>query len=203
MEDIGDLVFYIMAALFVLIGLFNKKKKTTAVPQPMSVDTVGHENTISVKEAAENARAKSREIIVSDEDFSWDEEAVDSERDSGRDWVSDTKTGQERITGKDIRKDTGKDHITDTGGPGVKGPAYSDGEWVEPMAAMFSHEGVSSFFKEEEKHIYDLDSDGVDDQAHRGKREAREESQASSIASRFNLAEAIVFSEILKRRDDI
>ena len=195
MEDIGDLIFYIMAALFVLIGLFNKKKKTTAAPQPMSVDTVGHENDVSVKQAAENARAKSREIIASDEDFSWDEEAGDSGRDSDRDWISDKKTGQERKPGKD--------HITDTGGSGVKEPVYSDGEWVEPMAAMFSHEGVSSFFKEEEKHIYDLDSDGIDDQAQIGKRDTREESEASSIASRFNLAEAIVFSEILKRRDNI
>lgn len=185
MEDIGDLVFYILAAMFALFGAFGKKKKRTVAPRSMTDEIVDDEKEMDVKEVAERARERAREIIVS-EDFSWDDEAD----------FPDHNTVRERVIGTESVKDV----ISETGSQ--KRVAYSDGEWEEPMAAMFRNEGISSLFEEEEKHIYDLDSDGVRDMTASDNRESREQSKASAIAGRFNLAEAIVFSEILKRKEN-
>jgi hypothetical protein len=184
MEDIGDLVFYILAALFALLGAFNKKKKKTAVPRTMPDEIVDQEREMDVKEVAERARERTREIIVSD-DFSWDDETG----------VPDVIEEREWLTAQDQVKDTRP------AAESKREVAYSDGEWVEPMAEMFSKEGISSLFEEEEKHIYDLDSDGIRDMTASENREISEQSRASAIAGRFDLAEAIVFSEILKRKE--
>lgn len=184
MEDIGDLVFYILAALFALFGAFGKKRKRTVAPRSMPDESIDQEEEMNVKEVAERARERTREIIVSD-DFSWDDETG----------VPDYDAGRERVIGSE----TVKDIISETGSQ--KRVAYSDGEWEEPMAKMFRNEGISSLFEEEEKHIYDLDSDGIRDMTASENREISEQSKASAIAGRFNLAEAIVFSEILKRKE--
>ena len=165
MENIGDLIFYILAAVFVLFGAFGKKKKRVPAPLLQPVERDDYEKDLSVKEAAEKARARPLETISS-EDFSWSEEITKRE------------------------------------------PVHSDGEWVEPMAAKFSQEGISAFaqegksFKDGEKSIYDLDIEEISDPDAEKKKEAREQSRVNAIANRFNLAEAIVFSEILARRDN-
>jgi hypothetical protein len=182
MEDIGDLVFYILAALFALFGAFNKKKKKAVVPRSVPDEIIDQET--NVKEVAERARERTREIIVS-EDFSWDDTTGVPDRSEVREWV----VGEDSV--KDIVARTARQ----------KEVAYSDGEWEEPMAEMFSKEGISSLFEEEEKHIYDLDSDGIRDMTASDNRENSEQSRASAIAGRFDLAEAIVFSEILKRKE--
>jgi hypothetical protein len=184
MEDIGDLIFYILAALFALFGAFNKKKKKAVAPRSLPDEIIDQDKEMDVKEVAERARERTREIIVS-EDFSWDDETGVPDRSEVREWV----VGENSV--KDIVSRNARE----------KEVAYSDGEWVEPMAEMFSQEGISSLFEEEEKHIYDLDSDGIRDMTASDNRENREQSRASAIAGRFDLAEAIVFSEILKRRE--
>ena len=184
MEDIGDLVFYILAALFALVGAFNKKKKKSAVPRSQPGEPAGQEREMDVKEVAERARERTREIIVS-EDFSWDDETGMPDVSEEREWF----TGQDQAG------------VTSPAAERKKEVAFSDGEWEEPMAEMFSNEGISSLLAEEEKHIYDLGGDGIGDISESENRERGEQSRAGAIAGRFDLAEAIVFSEILKRKE--
>lgn len=196
MEDIGDLVFYIMAAIFILIGIFNNRKKKSTAPRSQPVDTEDYGDDLTVKEVAEKARSRAMDTISS-EGSSWNEEDGAHDKDSGRAWLPDVKPRPEGM----VVKPTDKDYSSETRKAGVKEPSYSDGEWVEPMAAMFSKEGVSAFLQKEE-HIYDLDIEEISDPDAIKKMEVREQSRANAIGSRFNLEEAIIFSEILKRRDN-
>lgn len=73
----------------------------------------------------------------------------------------------------------------------------SEGTYKEPLAAEFSQEGISALNIEKSAENKDITESKDDFLEH-----LDEESIGRSISRDFNLKEAIVFSEILNRRED-
>lgn len=153
MEDIGGIIFYILAAIIGIIGVVNRKKK----------------NTTSAKRVIIPSQTGEEEAFYEIPDTV---NQVDSVIE-----IDDNRDG--RIFVEPVEKSS--DLVMD---------ASYEGNYSEPMADDFAGEGVSSL-KEEE----------ADNKTNAYRQLTKEQSVAAQIADDFDLPKAIVYSEILKRKD--
>ncbi len=154
MEDFGDILFYIIAAVIALVTtLGRKKKKPVVIPVPVE------------DEALDNQV----DSLVIDEEISELEYQVEDE------------------------------YFLNEGAPSIREGAIAykpdklfsfdpdlEGSYEEPMAEQFNKEGESQLEREDlikENELVD------------------EKEEAEDIISNFDLREAVIFSEILKRND--
>ncbi|MCD4768871.1 MAG: hypothetical protein K8R35_01725 [Bacteroidales bacterium] len=163
MEDIGGIIFYIIAAIIGIIGLMNKKKK----------------NQASAKKVVIPSQTGDEDLIF---------ENIDEEEPVGNVFA------MSGINYNEASADSDK-----TGARLVMDASY-EGNYREPMADDFAGEGVSAI---EHK---DADSEELNEEESENKTDPyhnliEEQSVAAEIAADFDLPKAIVYSEILKRKD--
>lgn len=154
MEDFGDILFYIIAAVIGLATtLGRKKKKPAGIPVPAEDEPVDNQ----VDSIVVNEELSELEYQVEDEYFL--NEGAPSIREGAIAYKPD------KLFSFD---------------PDL------EGSYEEPMAKQFNKEGESQLIREEVIKENDL----VD-----------EKEEAEDIISDFDLREAVIFSEILKRND--
>ena len=154
MEDIGGIIFYIIAAIIGIIGIINKKKK----------------NQVSAKRVVIPSQTGDEDVIFENLE----------------------RVGPVVYDETSAESDETEDRL-------VMDASY-EGNYSEPMAADFAGEGISS-----------LKDNSADDEEHKEKEVedkvdsyhglVKEQSVAAQIAADFDLPKAIVYSEILKRKD--
>mgnify|MGYP006282660199 CR=1 FL=1 len=165
MEDIGDILFYVIAAVIGIAGAISNKKKKKA--------------------EQERARQAQEEVaeVEEEESFYSDEMARGAET-------------QYEMIGEDDLQTSGSglgDTLDETPG---REPVYMEPEkedfYEQPIAEDFVHEGAS---------VTDLSITrtelGTDSEIPL----EEDKSWAASLADEFDLPKAIVYSEILKRKD--
>ncbi len=161
MEDLGDILFYVLAAAIAIIGaIINKKKKKAerTVPQPGMPD-VEEETSY---QGTERIKASTQYEMI-------DEDSL--------------QTGASAYEGTMM-----KPSVEQT----FKMGAEYEGEYSEPMADDFALEGSSAI---------DLNI-LQDERGTEGKISLPEEnSRARKLIDDFDLSKAIVYSEILRRKD--
>ncbi len=167
MEDIGDILFYLLAAVIGIAGaISSKKKKKAGIPAPR-----------------QNAPAEDYESSYSDDE----EYSVPETAETEMPWQYETsekeKTDQEVI---EYREPAGKS-IEDK----FRMSAEYEGSYSEPMADYFEEEGVSVI----EMTIPDTEL------GHEVKVSQEEYSRARMLIEDFDLPKAIIYSEILNRKD--
>lgn len=164
MEDFGDILFFLVAILFAIVGAISKKKKGVPVLFPETSDE--DDEVLEMPEKKVVVRESAPDIIV-EQDFSWDDFNYED----------------------DVERNPEKFFESDS--PEITSP--------EPMAARFAREGISSM-------PGNIASEVITDQDDEITIEklvdlVEEDSKAAIIAADFNLAEAIIYSEIINRKD--
>jgi hypothetical protein len=163
MDNIGDILFFVLAALFAIVGAVNRKKKTSAkAPAPKNVfDDI--EEILTGREAQQ--RVEYTPVPVMDEtfmDYEDEDETIDVEPEV---FVMS---------------------------------AEKEGDYKEPMAERFEGEGITTLevnsFIHDDLSADEIAGDHFDD-------DDTETSISKTAAERFDITDAIVFSEILKRKD--
>lgn len=162
MEDFGNIIFYVIAAIIGIAGTLRKKRRKNAASEGGMFGT-----------NRENTKAERfpyiRQSPVSGDDHSeedpWSEIAA-----------TEANTASESVI---------KDN------PLIMN-ASLEGNYVEPLAAEFADEGASvySAFGAD----YDFGTQEIPEII-------EEDSLASELARDFDLPKAIIYSEILKRKD--
>lgn len=150
MENIGDLLFYLLAGLFAIVGVISRSKKGKSVLFPQG----GTGNTPSYP-----------------------------------------------IPGTDIsgpeRTDPGENEMESI----LSDDTLMEEVWVEPMEASDPDVEISQMEIKAQEFVHEDTSDGdIADDPLTGRED--NESIASTLAASFNLPEAIVWSEILNRKDN-
>ena len=170
MEDFGDILFYIIAAVIAIAALIaNKKKKTAQRPVPQygmpdqerEIVIPGREEEINFPGTEERGAATQYEMIDQDS-----LQTVDS--------------GFE-----DTRIQPSEDQVLRMG-------AEYEGSYSEPLAEEFAMEGISVI----DESITQFEM-GTKSELSPGK----QNSWARNLVGDFDLAKAIVYSEIMRRKD--
>jgi len=172
MEDIGDLLFYILAGLFAIIGAISRSKKGKAKMFPQEVTTGLPSSGIPGDRSSQG-----EEYIpeLDEESYDWDDTVV-----------SDYSDPVTVVKGMESRE-------TFLSAPSI------EGSYMDSMISSVPDEGISSL------EISGIESDFANSQDEISSGimpgEDAEVSLAGEIAKRFSLPEAIVWSEILNRKD--
>lgn len=152
MEDIGDILFYIIAAVIGLITtLGRKKRKAAKIPAPAATPDPMSDDNISTRVDGSEV-----EYFVNDDDF-----------------LVDDLAAEQLIAGSDKPE---KEFVFDSN---------LEGAYKEPLAEQFVDEGVSELEEEDEN----MQSDD------------NKEAEENDIISEFDLRRAVIYSEILNRKD--
>jgi len=169
MEDIGDLLFYIIAGLFAIVGAISRSKKGKAVMFPRDVS--GNEPTTVMPERGNRPGSYFPEIV--EESIDWDETAT-----------------AEYADNEPVPMTKRESFIPDPS---------KEGSYIEPMTSFVPDEGISSLEIRENEFIHL----GIPDEITTGTLPAatEESSIASDLAASFNLPEAIIWSEIINRKE--
>lgn len=166
MEDIGDLLFYLLAGLFAVAGLLGKKKKKPVINIP-GEDTSMEQGEIIVDPAE---RARRYEEILNDEIF-----------------------GVPEMPPPEVDEPAVPVEFLES--------AKMEGTYEEEMASLFLGEGISSL---DYDNMEAIGKDEDEDEEIGGDNFIEMEDDVSTvkrIADSFNLPEAIIFSEILNRKE--
>lgn len=153
MEDLGDILFYIIAAVIGLVTALGKKKKKPAAPLPSKAEPVEEQDEGPVFEEIDEL-----DYQVDDKDFVIE-------------------------------------------GPLAFDPAM-EGKYTEAMAGQFSDEGKAQLFQDKVK----ASASTPEEKQGSGEEESTRVSEDASegledILSDFDLRKAVIYSEILDRKD--
>lgn len=170
MEDFGDIIFYILLAIFGIVGAIANKKKRNAtgrLPQSGMPD-------------------------MNDDSFSYDREEESRVRETP---VRGATTQYEMIDNSSMETEASwyKDTmIQSSEDQALKMKAEYEGRYSEPLADDFASEGIAA-------------TDQVITAKEMEKGQAviseRENSWARELLDDFDLPAAIIYSEVLKRKD--
>lgn len=170
MEDIGDILFYVVAAAIGIIGAIANKKKKNAernLPQQQVPD-------------------------MDDEGYSYD---MDEETAAPTPEQRQPLTQYETIDGKspDALATAYEDKVIKSAGAGAfeMAPEY-EGEYSEPMADEYAIEGES---------VTDISISKTELGEESVISPREESSRARRLIEDFDLASAIIYSEIINRKD--
>jgi len=162
MEDLGDILFYIIAAIIAIVGaIANKKRKTAQKTMPQSGIPNQREEEITFPDIEEMKPSSQYEMI--------DPELL--------------KTADSGFEGTTLQSDENQSMEMD---------AEYEGSYSEPLAEKFAAEGISI------TDVFITDSElGKESE----KLPQDQNSWAKNLVDKFDLPKAIVYTEILNRKD--
>jgi len=168
MEDIGDILFYVLLAVFGIAGaIANKKKRNTARPLPQSRIPDMDDDALSYDSEEEAGVSESRRATTQYKMIDEDSLATAVSRHENTMMKSSVELALEMR-------------------------AEYEGSYSEPMADDFSTEGVA---------VTDLSVEHAEPGTHVDTSLDEKSSWAKDLVDDFDLPAAIVYSEILKRKD--
>ncbi|MDT8401860.1 MAG: hypothetical protein RQ743_09200 [Bacteroidales bacterium] len=169
MEDIGDILFYVLLAVFGIAGaIANKKKRNAQRPSPQSGIPASDDDSFSY-EREEEAGPRSREGRASTQYEMIDEDALETAASRYENTMMKSSVEQ-----------------------ALEMRAEYEGRYSEPLADDFSMEGVAvTDLTVEHTEVGTYIDTSLDEQS----------SWARGLVDDFDLPAAIVYSEILKRKD--
>lgn len=171
MEDIGDLLFYILAGLFAIIGAISRSKKGRKVVFPGN--TTGNDPFPNIP--GMGGSRPDMNIPADEESYEWDD-TVSPEYDGSVDM---------NMVGDGAGTYLSKSTIEDN--------------YIEPMASLIPEEGISSAMEVDPESLKWVIQDEIS--LINMDEESGEESIVNTLAEGFNLPEAIVWSEIINRKE--
>ncbi|HKL66322.1 MAG TPA: hypothetical protein VJ877_00410 [Bacteroidales bacterium] len=165
MEDIGDILFYVIAAVIGIAGAISNKKKKKAEQERAAqaeeeMPEIEEEDSFYSDEMARGAETQYE--MIGEDDLQTSGSGLDDTIDETPGWEA-------------VQKKPGKESLQE-----------------EPMADEFEHDGASVT-------DFSITSTELGTDSEIPLEEDR--SWASSLADEFDLPKAIVYSEILKRKD--
>ena len=163
MEDIGDLLFYLLAGLFAVAGLIGKKKKNPVLKVPG--DDFNNNPDESPGEPVFDKQRRYEEIL-NGEIFGIPVPEIVEEEEESEVFLESSRM---------------------------------EGVYEEEMAKLFSGEGISSIVSDNME-VSEIDEEGEIGGDNFIEMED-DESVVKRIADTFNLPEAIIYSEILNRKE--